>query len=152
MATFPTTFCSDSSRMHRDHQALRDELRELDAALDGLGSDSGAFANPDPVAAVRRCSRHLAEVLPGHFRREEDTVLDTVARISPELAEFSRQMRQAHDALRLRLLEFCHAAQDLEAGLGLTASVVAVKRSGKLLAREMASHIALEEDQLDGFL
>lgn len=79
-------------------------------------------------------------------------MLETVAGISPELAEFSRQMRQAHDALRRRLLEFCHAAQELETGYDADASVAAVQESGKLFIREMAAHIALEEDQLDGFL
>ncbi len=150
MATFPTTFRSDSGRIHRDHQALLNEFLELDGALDALGGDASAFANPDPAATVRRYSRHLAQVLPGHFQHEEHTVLETVARISPELAQFSSAMRRAHDALRRRLLEFCHAAQELENGY--EASVAAVKESGKRLAREMAAHIALEEDQLDGFL
>ncbi len=152
MATFPITFRSDSSRIHRDHYALRDELLVLEAALDGLGADAGIHTGPLPSTTVRGCCRHLAEVLPGHFRHEETTMLETVAGISPELAEFSRQMRQAHEALRRRLLEFCHAAQELETGYDADASVAAVKQSGKRFVAEMTAHIALEEDQLDGFL
>ncbi|MBZ5648377.1 MAG: hemerythrin domain-containing protein [Acidobacteriia bacterium] len=152
MATFPITFRSDSNRIHCDHRVLINELIELDGALDALGGDSGVLADRAPAAKVRRCSRHLAEALPDHFRHEEATVLDTVARVSPELAEFARQMRHEHDQLRRRLLEFCHAAQELEAGHDIAGSVEAVKESGKQLARDMTSHIALEEQQLDGFL
>jgi len=152
MATFPTNFRSDTARIHRDHQALVPQLVELDSALDELAGSAQVFANLYSAEKVCRCGRFLAEALPEHFSREEQSLFTTVAEVSPELDEFAREMRRQHDQLRQLLSDFSRAVQALEGGDDLAASVDLVKEKGKLLAREMSEHIALEENQLGGFL
>ncbi len=150
MATFPRSFGADSARIHRDHQALVGELNTLDGALDELAGGTGVFANLHSAETICRCGQRLAEVLPEHFSREETTLLETVAQISPELAEFTREIRQQHEELRQRVAEFSRALKELEAGS--EKAIDAVREAGKALAREMTRHIALEENQLGGFL
>lgn len=152
MATFPASFPADSEKVHCEHQALITELGELDAALDELICDSQVFADLAPARKVCACGRHLADTLPEHFRREEAAILNPVARVSPELAEFTQEMRRQHQALRARLADFCRALEALEAAQDLDQAVAYVKQQGKQLAREMSNHIALEENQLGGFL
>jgi iron-sulfur cluster repair protein YtfE (RIC family) len=151
MATFPNTFRSDSARIHGEHQELLAQLTELDAALEALGP-STLSADPLGAGRLRRSVTDLEQLLPGHFRREEATLLDAVAPVSPELAEFARQMRHEHQRFTARLREFAVAVADLEAGNHGGASVRKVREAGELLAHDLAAHIALEESQLDGFL
>jgi hypothetical protein len=44
----------------------------------------------------------IADWLPKHYQHEETTVLDTIARLSPELASFARKMKRQHDEMRVR--------------------------------------------------
>ncbi len=150
MATFPTTFRADSAKVHDEHQAVAQELLELEAALDEL------TATADPAAVRTSCKvcasgRRLAEIMPEHFTREEQTVLATVAAVSPELTEFAREMTRQHDRMRLHLLEFCSALKEMEDS-GREEAVARVKELGHGLAREMRHHITLEDFELDGFL
>lgn len=152
MATFTPAFRTDTKKVHFEHQALITELTELDAALDELVCYSEVYANLATAQQVCRCGRHLAEVLPAHFGREEATVLTTVARVSPELAAFAIEMKHQHDQLRARLISFCRAVEQLEAAQDLDEAICNVKEQGKALARELTNHVVLEENQLGGFL
>lgn len=151
MATFPNTFRRDSARIHGDHQELLSQLLEFSAALEAMGLSP---LSVDPIGAgrVRRCANALQRLLPGHFLREEATLLDAVAPVSPELAEFSRQMHQEHRQFTARLNEFAGAVAQLEAGDHGGPSLRAVQETGEVLAHDLAAHIELEESQLDGFL
>ena len=144
MATFPSSFRIDSARIHGEHQQLLVELAEMVAALEAL--------DPLSVGRLRRSAARLQQSFPGHFQREEATLLDAVAPVSPELAEFSRQMRQEHQHFLERLSAFTLAAAALESGDHDGASLRQVRQTGETLARDLAAHIALEESQLDGFL
>lgn len=147
MASLSIDFRIASEKIHGEHQALIEELRELDGALDELASAPDLAATAQQVC---RCGKTLFDLLPGHFTREETTVLATVARVSPELAEFAREMRRQHDRLRFRLDEFCRAVEATERG-GDHAIEQLCER-GKLLARELVDHVMLEEEELGGFL
>lgn len=152
MATFTPVFRVASEKVHCEHQSLLQELSELDAALDELACYSEVYANLAKAQQICRCGRHLAEMVPAHFGREEATVLATVAKVSPELELFARAMRQQHEALRARLTVFCRAVEELETAEDIDRAVAAVKEHGKLLACELSRHVALEEAQLGGFL
>jgi len=54
----------------------------------------------------------IAEWLPKHYAHEETTVLETIAKMSPELASFAREMKRQHNEMRVRLESFRdHLAQ-----------------------------------------
>lgn len=151
MATFPTTFRSDSERIHSEHRQLLALLAELAAALEAMGP-STLSVDPLGTGRVRRSAIRLQDFLPAHFRREEATLFDAVAPVSPELAEFARQMRREHQQFSARVAGFTRAVAEFEGGDHGGGSVTALKEAGEILAQELASHIALEEQQLDGFL
>jgi len=151
MATFPITFRSDSASIHDEHQRLLMALSELASALEAMGPSS---LSVDPLGAgrVRRSAGRLQDLLPSHFRHEETVLFDAVAPVSPELTEFARQMRREHGQFTARLTEFVAAVARLESGDGGGRSFAGVKEEGELLSHDIAAHIALEEQQLDGFL
>ena len=151
MATFPIGFRGDSARVHGEHQELLTRLADLTVALEALGPSTLSI---DPLGAgrLRRSVSRLQQILPGHFRREETTLLDAVAPVSPELAEFARQMRHEHQRFTARVSEFAGAVASLEAGDHDGGSLRKVQQAGEELAHDLAAHIALEESQLDGFL
>ena len=152
MATFTPAFHNASHRVHGEHQLLLNELTELNIALDELVCYSEVYADLAAAQRVCRCGHHLAELLPEHFVREESTVLATIAKVSPELREFAREMVLQHQQLRRRLDSFSSALADLERAEDIDAAVFRVKEEGKRLARELTDHIVLEENELDGFL
>ena len=151
MASFTPGFRSVSSRIHTDHETLINELNELDGALDDLADCSALFAYRAAAERVCRCGQRLSQIVPEHFFREETLLLDTVAKVSPELAEFAREMRTQHVTLRGRLSEFCAAVQNLESPADRAQAVNAATESGRTLASELSSHVVLEESELDGF-
>ena len=151
MATFPNSFRNDSARIHGEHQELLTQLADFVSALEALGPST---LSVDPLGAgrLRRSASRLQEFLPSHFRREENTLLDAVAPVSPELAEFARQMRQEHQRFAGRLAAFAALVAEMEAGNHGGGWLQKVQQTGEVLAHDLAEHVALEEHQLDGFL
>lgn len=159
MGTFPASFRSASQKVHDDHESLVSELAELDAALDEL-------ARPASAERICRRLRFLTQVVPAHFATEEVELLDVVAKVSPELKDFAGEMKRQHQSICALLLDFRLAAENLRQhntpapeveGRGpnagkIEAAIVRVKEIGKSLAEELSHHVALEEDQLAGFL
>jgi hypothetical protein len=152
MAALAPSFWTESKAVHNEHQALMEDLNELDYALDGLECYSEVFANFATAGQVLACGNRVAKLLPEHFVHEEDTLLAGVAKVSPELAEFAGEMRVQHDQLRARLADFCQALEHLRAGDDPGESLCEVKERGKMFTCEMRSHVALEEQRLKGFL
>ena len=152
MAALAPSFWSESKTVHNEHQALLEDLNELDHALDGLECYSEVFANFATAGQVLECGNRVARLLPEHFSREEETVLAGVARISPELAEFAGEMKMQHEHLRFQLADFCRALEHLQAGDDPGESVYEVKEWGKNFTAELRNHVALEEQRLKGFL
>src|SRR5574341_48600 len=152
MAALASGFWAESKAVHSEHQALLEDLNELDFALDGLECYSEVFANLATAGQVLACGGRVAQLLPAHFGHEEETVLSGVAKISPDLAEFAAEMRAQHDHLRTRLTDFCLALDHLRAGDDLSETLYELKERGKAFTSEMRSHVALEEQRLKGFL
>ena len=152
MATLAPSFWTESKTVHNEHQALMEDLNELDFALDGLECYAEVFANFATASQVLACGDRVAKLLPQHFGHEEETVLAGVAKISPDLAEFAREMRAQHGHLRSRLADFSEALEHLRAGNDPAESVNEVKERGKKFTSEMRRHVDLEEQRLKGYL
>ena len=152
MATLTPAFHTESQQIHGDHTLLIRELRALDLALDRLENHSEVFGNLATAKEVQFLGKALASELPDHFRREERTILTTVSKVSPQLAEFAREMERQHEGLRARLNTFCVALEELEAANDLDGAIADLKKTGKVLTCELGRHIALEEEELAGFL
>ena len=152
MAALAPSFWTESKTVHNEHQALMEDLNELDFALDGLECYSEVFASFATASQVLACGTRVAQLLPEHFGHEEKTLLDGVARISPDLAEFAGEMKAQHGQLRARLADFCLALEHLRAGDDPAESLYEVKERGKAFTTEMRTHVELEEQRLKGFL
>ena len=152
MAALAPSFWAESKAVHNEHQALLEDLNELDFALDGLECYSEVFANFATAGRVLACGERVAKLLPRHFSHEEETVLSGVAKISPDLAEFAGEMRAQHGHLRAQLADFCQALEHLRAGDDPGEALCEVKERGKMFTCEMRTHVALEEQRLKGFL
>jgi len=152
MAALAPSFWTESKTVHNEHQALMEDLNELDYALDGLECYSEVFANFATASQVLACGNRVAKLLPQHFDHEEGTLLSGVAKISPDLAEFAGEMRAQHVTLRARLADFCQALEHLRAGDDPAESLYEVKERGKMFTCEMRNHVELEEQRLKGFL
>jgi hypothetical protein len=152
MAALAPSFWTESKTVHNEHQALMEDLNELDFALDGLECYSEVFANFATAGQVLACGNRVARLLPEHFVHEEKTLLAGVAKISPDLAEFACEMCVQHGELRARLADFCQALERLRAGDDPGEALCQVKEQGKAFTAEMRSHVELEEQRLKGFL
>ena len=152
MAALAPGFWVESKAVHNEHQALMEDLNELDLALDGLECYCEVFANFATANLVLGCGSRVAKLLPKHFDHEEKTLLSDVAKVSPDLAEFAREMQVQHGQLRSQLTDFCQALEHLRAGNDPAESVYEVKERGKQFTSEMRRHVELEEQRLKGFL
>lgn len=152
MATLSPSFRADTAKIHNDHQILGRVLHELDSALDRLVCYGEVFADFSAAGLVRRYGRQLTEQFPAHCRREEATLLDLVADISPELAEFCTRMKGEHADLLVRLEVFRVALDDFERADDLSEAIWNLKEQGRELTRELRRHVATEEQELSGFL
>jgi hemerythrin-like domain-containing protein len=152
MASLSRTFAADTHRVHGEHETLIDDLSHLDRALDRLDCYSEVFANLAGADEVHFYSRKLIEQLPGHFDREEATVLEPVARVSPPLEVLVRELKKEHESLRSGLVAFSIALEELDAADDLYEAISQVKELGKDLVCEISRHVALEEQELAGFL
>jgi iron-sulfur cluster repair protein YtfE (RIC family) len=152
MASLSNAFCTESQKVHGDHETLVQELGELQWALDNLVCYSEVFADLATAGKVRELGHHMKALLPTHFVREEATVLATVARISPELAEFAEEMKRQHKQLGAEFKTFLAALAEFEGSSDLDTAVCHIKESGTQFAHDLSEHVALEERQLSGFL
>ncbi len=152
MANLTATFHRETVRVHDEHYQMTEELHALAIALDHLHED---FNNPASLTAakeVQMLARQIADELPEHFTREERQILTTVSEVSPELDFFAREMKRQHADLIQRIHRFCSAINQMSNPVGLAATVELVRKEGKEFAQEMATHIAIEEQELKGFL
>ncbi|HEY4581099.1 MAG TPA: hemerythrin domain-containing protein [Candidatus Acidoferrales bacterium] len=152
MASLSEPFRVESKLVHEEHVAILHYLAELDRGLDRLGEITGDTLDAKLYEEIHHYGRLLATAMPEHFRREEQTVLDTVSQVSPELAEFAREMKTQHDQLRARLDLFCHTLEQMQLAESPAESAPELQRLGKNFTRELGRHVALEESELSGFL
>ena len=147
MATQDPEVRREAASLHREHEELMGRLDQLDSALEQIVCYSEIFTDLATANQAASSGKWMAEWLPRHYAREETTVLETIARMSPELASFAREMKHQHKELRLRLENFRelishpHEASDLEL------AVAELKRQGKDFTRLMRLHMSAEDQK-----
>ena len=152
MATLSATFRADTERIHGEQRVLERLLRELDRALDRLVYYGEVFADFKAAGQIRRYGRQLTEQFPEHCQREEAQLLDPVAGVSPELAEFCSRMKGEHSDLLVQLAAFRKALDDFDRTDDLSEAICALKDRGKELTRDLRRHVENEEQELSRFL
>ena len=145
MGSLDPTFHQEAVSIHREHEELVTQLDQLDAALDQIFCFAEIFTDLATANQARSRGAWLAEWLPKHYEHEETTVLQTIARMSPELASFAREMRRQHNEMRVRLESFCEHLAHLHESRDIEGAVNELKKEGSHLTRMMRLHMATEE-------
>jgi hypothetical protein len=150
LASLDPNFHQETVSIHHEHEELMTQLDQLDSALEQIVCYSEIFTDLATANQAMSRGKWIAEWLPKHYQHEETTVLNTIARMSPELASFAREMKRQHDEMRVRLESFRdHLARLNETG-DLEAAVAELKHEGKDLTRAMRLHMAVEEKKFSG--
>jgi Hemerythrin HHE cation binding domain len=145
MASLDPTFHLETVTIHREHEELIAQLDQLDAALDQIFCFAEIFTDLATANQAVSRGKWLAEWLPKHYEREETTVLETIARMSPELSSFAREMKRQHAEMRVRLESFRDHLDHLNQSPDLENAVNELKKEGSYLTRMMRLHLATEE-------
>ncbi len=95
MASLDPGFHQETDYLHREHEELMAQLDELDAALEQIVCYTEVLTDLAMANQAMASGKWMAEWLPKHHAREETTVLEMIARMSPELASFAREMQSA---------------------------------------------------------
>jgi len=150
MASLDPNFHQETASLHREHEDLMAHLDQLDAALEQIVCYSEIFTDLAMANQAMGQGTWIAEWLPKHYAHEETTVLEMIAKMSPELASFAREMKRQHAEMRLRLERFRDHIAHVGEQRDLQAAVAELKREGKDLTRMMRLHIAVEEKKFAG--
>ncbi len=145
MASLDPTFYLETANIHREHEELVAQLDQLDAALDQIFCYAEIFTDLATANQAVHRGKWLAEWLPKHYEHEETTVLETIARMSPELSSFAREMKRQHSEMRVRLESFREHLDHLNESTDLENAVNELKKEGSHLTRMMRLHMATEE-------
>ena len=145
MASLDPTFHQETANIHREHEELVAQLDQLDAALDQIFCYAEIFTDLATANQAISRGKWLAEWLPKHYAYEETTVLETIAKMSPELSSFAREMKRQHNEMRLRLESFREHLAHLSESPNLETAVHELKQEGSHLTRMMRLHMATEE-------
>ena len=150
MASLDPNFHQETADLHREHEELMRQLDALDAALEQIVCYTEVLTDLAMANQAEARGRWMAEWLPRHYAHEETTVLEMIAKISPELAAFAREMKRQHNEMRLRLESFRDHLSHIGEQRDLEAAVAELKREGKDLTRMMRLHISAEEIKFSG--
>jgi hypothetical protein len=145
MASLDPNFHQETTSLHSEHEDLLKRLDQLDTALEQIVCYSEIFTDLATANQAMSQGKWIAEWLPKHYAHEETTVLEMIARMSPELASFAREMKRQHGELRVRLENFRDHISHVGEQRDLEAAVAELKREGKDLTRMMRLHVAVEE-------
>jgi hemerythrin-like domain-containing protein len=135
-----------------EHRELMDQLGQFERALNPIEWYSELSPELNGIERIKYFGNRLLSQLLDHFHREEKMVLAGVAQIGPELAEFSRKMHLEHEAMRGRLAALSHALEQLEDADNMCDALFQIKEQGRALARQLATHVAREESELEQWL
>lgn len=150
MASLDPIFHLETVSIHHEHEELMTQLDEMDSALEQIACYSEIFTDLASANQAMSRGKWMAEWLPKHYAHEETTVLATIAKMSPELASFAREMKRQHNEMRVRLENFRDHLARLNETANLEAAVTELKREGKDLTRAMRLHMAVEEKKFGG--
>ncbi len=145
MASLDPKFHEETVSIHKEHEVLLGQLDQLDAAVEQMACYAEIFTDLATANQAMSRGKWVAECLPKHYEHEETTVLETIARMSPELASFAREMKRQHKEMRVRLESFRDRLAHLSETSDLENAVNEMKREGKDLTRMMRLHMAAEE-------
>jgi Hemerythrin HHE cation binding domain len=145
MASLDPKFHKETVSIHKEHEELMAQLDQLDAALEQMACYAEVFTDLATANQAMSSSKWMAEWLPRHYAREETTVLETIARMSPELASFAREMKRQHNEMRVRLESFRDRIEHLSRTSEMENAVNQLKKDGTDLTRMMRLHMASEE-------
>jgi len=145
MASLDPDFQEELSSLHHEHEELMAQLDKLDAALEQIVSYTEVLTDLAMANQASASGKWIAEWLPKHYAHEETTVLETIARMSPELASFAREMKRQHSEMRVRLESFRDHIAHIGEQRDLEAAVAELKREGKDLTRLIRLHMARED-------
>lgn len=150
MASLDPNFHLETVSIHREHEELVAQLDRLDAALEQIVCYSEIFSDLATANQATGSGKWIAEWLPKHHAHEETTLLQTIARMSPELASFAREMKRQHTEMRIRLENLRDHIAHLGENRDLEAAVAELKQEGRDLTRMMRLHMAAEDKKFAG--
>ena len=145
MASLDPNFHQETVSIHEEHKELLAQLDQLDAAVEQMVCYAEVFTDLATANQAVSSGKWIAEWLPRHYAHEETTVLETIARMSPELASFAREMKRQHSEMRVRLESFRDRLAHLSVTSDLENAVIQMKKEGKDLTRMMRLHMTAEE-------
>ena len=145
MASVDPNFHQETTSLHQEHEELIRQMDQLDGALDQIVCYTEVLTDLATANQAAARSTWMAEWLPKHYAHEETSVLEMIARMSPELAAFAREMKRQHNEMRLRLENFRDHLSHIGEQRDMEAAVAELKREGKDLTRMMRLHISAEE-------
>jgi hypothetical protein len=145
MASLDPKFHQETVSIHQEHEVLLTQLDQLDAALEQIVCYSEIFTDLATANQAAGRGKWIAEWLPRHYAHEETTVLETIAKMSPELASFAREMKRQHNEMRVRLESFRDRLEHLSEASDLESAVNQMKKEGRDLTRMMRLHMSAEE-------
>jgi hypothetical protein len=144
MASLDPKFHEETVSIHKEHEELVAQLDQMDAALEQIVCYSEIFTDLATANQALSHGKWMAEWLLRHYEHEETTVLATIAKMSPELASFAREMKRQHNEMRVRLESFRDRMEHLSETSDLEDAVNQIKKDGTNLTRMMRLHMAAE--------
>src|ERR1035441_9127766 len=145
MTNLDPKFHEETLSIHQEHQELVAQLDQMDAALEQMACYAEVFTDLATANQAISRGKWMAEWLPRHYEHEETTVLATIAKMSPELASFAREMKRQHNEMRVRLESFRDRMEHLSEASDLEDAVNQIKKDGTNLTHMMRLHMAAEE-------
>ena len=145
MAGLDPRFSQETLDIRREHEELTAQLDRLDDAVEQIVCYAEIFSDLATANQAMSGGRWLADWLPRHYAHEETTVLEMIAKLSPELASFAREMQRQHAEMRVRLELFRDHLEHLNETRDMEAAVRELKLEGSQLTRMMRLHMAAEE-------
>jgi hypothetical protein len=138
-------FRIQKENLQHDHAEMIALLADMNTALESLVCYSEVYADLKGVAHVVETGRGLAARLSKHFAEEEPKMLDAIARLGPEFAAFSAEMKHQHSEFATRIGALCEASHHFEVSSDLEESISALKQQVQSLAQAMTVHMAAED-------
>ena len=145
MSGLDPNFHQEAESIRREHEELLWQLDRLDAALDQIACYAELFTDLSTANQAASRGQWMAEWLPKHHAHEETTVLETIAKMSPQLASFAREMQRQHNEMRVRLENFRDHLAQLHEARDLENAVKDLKQEGSYLTRMMRLHLSAED-------
>ncbi len=148
MSSLDPNFHLETVSIHHEHEELIAQLDQLDSALEQIVCYSEIFSDLATANQATSRGKWIADWLPKHHAHEETTVLETIARMTPELASFAREMKRQHTEMRMRIENLRDHIAHIGENRDLETAVAELKREGRDLTRMMRLHISAEEKKL----